>query len=183
MAHRLYCAWVCELVKLSITFCCHKQWSFAYLGMVQFLRVGRMGSSKDIFPSQILWYQQLSIMFFFTSCAHNHLTTLLVKHIDQFQEATRAGSQTVWLTMQWHLSPFFMRTCVSRIPNIINYIFSNVIYCNSPMESIPVARNKALYHQSVYIMLLWSQQYSQKISYAVRKQFLFGSSSLANHGG
>jgi len=66
--------------------------------------------------------QQLSSMFFPTSCAHIHLAALPVKHWP-IAGALRAVSQT----MTHHtvrFVHFFKRTCVPRVPKMINYIFS-----------------------------------------------------------
>jgi hypothetical protein len=38
---------------------------------------------------------------------------------------------------------FFMRTCVPRVPNMINYIFSTQMQISN--GTVPAARNKVLY--------------------------------------
>jgi hypothetical protein len=49
---------ICQIINYM--FCCHKQWSFC-LGMVWFLRVGRMGS-KDIFPLTFPLYKPFTCL-------------------------------------------------------------------------------------------------------------------------
>jgi hypothetical protein len=51
----------------------------------------KMMHSKDIFPLGCYDHKfsdpsNFPLCFFLTSCAQSHLTTLLVKHVDQFQE-------------------------------------------------------------------------------------------------
>jgi hypothetical protein len=86
--------------------------------------------SKDIFPLGCYDHKfsdpsNFPLWFFATSCAQSHLTTLLIKHIDQFEEPRESWESDCHSPCSDICPPFFMRTCVfMRIPNMINYIFS-----------------------------------------------------------
>jgi hypothetical protein len=122
-----FCFWQ-FLGGLFLLLVCFFRYNFQYFPEQLFWVIGNLDQqplvvylghlSSRLLGSWILWSQQLCIILF-KSCAHS---ALLVKHWP-IAGTVRAGNQTVTHhRVTWVL--FFTRTCVPRVPNMTNYIFS-----------------------------------------------------------
>jgi len=88
--------------------------------------------------TRLLWSQQ-----FFELAAVIVISQLYRASIDQLQMLWQLWVKML-LTTQRHLSVFFIRKCVPRVPNIINYIFSTHLHLYHGNRLSLSARNKAL---------------------------------------
>jgi hypothetical protein len=97
---------------------------------------------RDIFPLGCCDHISFSLCFY-SSSSHNCIIIVLVKH----WSIARAESQTNCDSpYKWHLSWILkIRTCVPRVPNMINYIFLSQLLQSSPMESdYPCSKKQGL---------------------------------------
>ncbi len=103
---------------------------------------------------RLLWSQQLCIIFFQVAVL-SHLTALPVKH-QPIAGAMRAVSHG--LTHHTMTSVLlFMRTCVPRVPNMINYIFSPQLHLSNG-KPLALPQETRPYASGFSIRPLWSHQ-------------------------